>query len=54
MVRPTEMKYWEKLTVNEMSEESHDPEDPNTLIVHKLPWRSQGVLMKLALPHDCG
>ena len=44
MVRPGEMKYWEDITIDEMSEESDDPEDPNTLIVHKLQWCSQGVL----------
>ena len=37
------MKYWKNLSVNEMSEESDDPEDPNTLVVHKLPWCSQGM-----------
>ena len=25
-----------------MSEESDDDSDPNTLIIHKLPWRSLG------------
>lgn len=43
VVRPNEMKYWEKLTIDEMSEESDDPGDPNTLIVHKLSWCSQGI-----------
>lgn len=31
VVRPGEMRYWEALTVDDMSEESDDPEDPNTL-----------------------
>ncbi len=43
VVTESEMKYWEKLSTNDMSEESDDPKDPNTLIVHKLPWRSQGM-----------
>lgn len=38
------MKYWEKLTIDGMSEESDDLSDTNSLIVHKLSWRSQGVL----------
>ena len=33
----------EKLTVDEMSEESDDPDHPNNLIVHKLPWCSKGL-----------
>ena len=28
--------------VEDMSEESDDPGDPNVFIVHKLLWRSQG------------
>ena len=44
VVQPSEMKYWRSLTIDEMSEESDDPEDCNSLILHKLPWRSQGVL----------
>jgi len=43
VVKPSEMKYWDKLTIDDMSEESDDPNDPNTLIVHKLQWRSQGM-----------
>lgn len=42
VVKQSEMKYWEKLCIDDMSEESDDPNDPNTLIVHKLQWRSQG------------
>lgn len=42
VVRPTEMKYWKHISIDEMSEESDDPEDPNTLVIHKLPWCSQG------------
>ena len=37
------MKYWDKLSVDEMSEEYDDPEDPNNLIIHKLPWCSKGM-----------
>ena len=41
VVKQSEMKYWEKLCIDDMSEESDDT-NPNTLIVHKLQWRSQG------------
>ena len=42
VVKQSEMKYWEKLRIDDMSEESDDPDDPNTLIIHKLQQRSQG------------
>ena len=38
-----EMKYWEQLTLNFMTEESDDMSDSNTIIEHKLTWRSQGM-----------
>ena len=37
MVRETEMRYWQDLSIDFMSEESDDPSDSNRLIVHKLP-----------------
>ena len=37
------MKYWEQLTLNFMTEESDDMSDSNTIIEHKLTWRSQGM-----------
>ncbi len=43
VVTESEMKHWEKLSTNDMSEELDDAKDPNTLIVHKVPWRSQGM-----------
>ena len=34
-------KYWQYLNVNCMTEESYDPSNPNGIIEHKLPWRSE-------------
>ena len=38
------MKYWKDVSLEFMSEESDDPDNPNVLIIHKLPWRSKGNL----------
>ena len=38
------MKYWKDVSLEFMSEESDDPDNPNVLIIHKLPWRSRGNL----------
>ena len=38
------MKYWKDVTIDFMSEESDDPTNPEVIIVHKLPWRSEGTL----------
>ena len=35
------MKYWKQLTVDYMSDESDDPADSYTLVIHPLPWRSE-------------
>ena len=42
MVRETEAQYWEALTLDYMTEESDDETDPNCIVEHKLPWRSNG------------
>ena len=42
MVLDTESKYWNKLTIEYMSEELDCSEDENSMIMHVLPWRSQG------------
>ena len=39
MYSKAEEKYWKSLTIEHMSEES---DDGNDIIVHHLPWRSQG------------
>ena len=43
VVREAEMKYWQELSVDFMSLESDDPDDSNSLIVHKLPWCSNSM-----------
>lgn len=43
MVSRSEKKYWEDLSIDYMSEESDSPDCANTLVIHKLPWRSEGV-----------
>ena len=42
VVLSSEKELWHSLCINDMSEESDDDSDPNTLIIHKLPWRSLG------------
>ena len=42
VVRETEAQYWEVLTLDYMTEESDDESDPNCIVEHKLPWRSNG------------
>lgn len=37
-----EEKYWNDLSLEFMTEESDDEDDPNSIIEHKLPWRSTG------------
>ena len=34
-------KYWSKLDLSYMTEESDDPDNPNGIIEHKIPWRSK-------------
>lgn len=34
-------KYWKHLSQAYMTEESDDPDDPEKIVQHKLPWRSQ-------------
>ena len=34
-------KYWQKLSLLYVTEESDDPDNPNGIIEHKLRWRSQ-------------
>ena len=43
-------KYWKHLNLMYLTEESDDPENPNGIIEHKLPWRSQSKF-KMFLRH---
>ena len=42
VVWDTEVQYWEVLSLDYMTEESDDELDPNHIVEHKLPWRSNG------------
>ena len=44
VIRDEELKYWEQLSLDYMTEESDDASDPNCIVEHKLPWRSSGRL----------
>ena len=41
MVQSSENKYWEQLTLEYMTEESDDSDDPAVIVEHQFPWRSQ-------------
>lgn len=36
-----EKKFWEKVSVAYMTEESDDPDNSSQLVTHHIPWRSQ-------------
>ena len=38
MILNEEVKYWNDLSLEFMTEESDDEDDPNCIIEHKLPW----------------
>lgn len=40
VVKETEMEKWSMLSFQYMTEESDD-EEPNTIVLHKLTWRSE-------------
>ena len=47
MVTTREMdSYWCKLSQAYMTEESDDPDNPESIIQHKLPWRSESKLIQ--------
>ncbi len=39
-VKDGEKGHWEQLSIEYMSLESSDEEDPGVIVVHHLPWRS--------------
>ena len=41
VVQEGELKHWKQLGINYMTEESDDPSDPNVIVIHPLPWRSE-------------
>lgn len=41
MVQEAEVKHWKQLGIDNMTEESDDPTDPNAIIIDPLPWRSE-------------
>lgn len=41
MVQEAEAKHWKQLSMECMTEESDDPTDPNAIVIHPLPWRSE-------------
>ena len=45
-VLESEERYWRAITVECMSEESDKSDDPGTIIVHHLTWRSNGYYYK--------
>ena len=42
VVLESEREKWKQLSVDFMSEESDDTEDPHTIVLHPLQWRSKG------------
>ena len=42
MEKKSELKYWSDITIDYMSQESDDTTNTENIIVHKLPWRSEG------------
>ena len=53
VVLPSEKKLWEKISVDDMSEESDDADDTNTLVVHRFPWCSLDIIVLLCLHLYC-
>lgn len=37
--------YWKHLSQAYMTEESDDPDNPDNIIQHKIPWRSKSIFM---------
>ena len=49
MILNEEVKYWNDLSLEFMTEESDNEDDPNCIIEHKLPWRSTGMSVYVIL-----
>ena len=41
VVLPNEMNHWKQISVDFMTDESDDSDDPNVLVIHELTWRSR-------------
>lgn len=41
VVQEAEAKHWKQLGIEYMTEESDDPNDANSIVIHSLPWRSE-------------
>ena len=48
VVTKNELRYWENLTVQYMTEESDMEDDSGVIVTHKLPWRSQSMLSSVS------
>ena len=53
MVQEAEAKYWKQLGIEYMTEESDDPTDPNAIVIHPLPWRSESEYFSVSTPVQC-
>ena len=54
MVKREEMeKFWHKLSLAYVTEESDDPDNPNGIIEHKLQWCSQSKLLYFMMIIHC-
>lgn len=53
MIKQDEMeKFWHKLSVAYVTEESNDPDNPNGIVEHKLQWRFQSRFIVLCDDHS--
>ena len=51
-VLQSEEKFWNAITVDFMSEESDKSDDTGVIVVHRLPWRSNGSYICVAKMSD--
>ena len=52
MILSDELRYWDDLSLEFMTEESDDEDDFNCIIEHKLPWRSAGMSIILVTVYN--
>ena len=41
VIHQSEVKMWDQITLDIMTEESDDPDDPSVIVEHKATWRSK-------------